>query len=145
MLAKWNPFADETFSPFISPTFNGDAAQSRPWATQVTYLPAADVLETQDELKVRLDMPGHDPKSLQVRLANDTLFIRSERTQNPEERNASYLRSERAQGAFERSFVLPRSVDAAKCEAKYENGVLTLTLPKREESKPRSIAIKVAS
>ena len=96
-------------------------------------------------MKLLIDLPGHDPKAVQVKLENDTLTVRSERRRPQEDRTFGYVRAERVHGAFERAFVLPRSVDATKCEAKFENGVLTLTLPKREEAKPRSIAIKVSS
>ena len=86
MLAKWNPFADAALRSFISPSLLSDSAPPSAWAAENTHVPVADVVETQDELKLMMDLPGHDPKSLQVKLENDTLSVRSERRQNHEER-----------------------------------------------------------
>jgi HSP20 family protein len=110
-----------------------------------TFAPSADVIETQDQIQVSIDLPGHDPKSLQARVEGDKLTIQGERRQRSAEKGASYLLSERGYGRYTRSFALPRTVDGNKCEAHYEHGVLTLTLPKREESKSRVIDIQVHS
>jgi HSP20 family protein len=162
MLAKWNPFNggiarssspmpafDELFREadnLLRSSFFGDLAFPRVgWSAATTYLPAADVLETENEIQVKVDLPGHDPKSLQVRLEGDTLTIQSERKQESRSERDGYLRAERSHGTFARSFVLPNTVDSGKCEARFENGVLTVTLPKREEARPRTINIKVQS
>jgi len=161
MLAKWSPFNggiarsstpmpgfDDLFreaDELLRTSFFNDVALPKAWSSTSAMAPAADVIETENELQVKLDLPGHDVKSLQVKLEGDTLTIQSERKQESHEQRQGYLRSERSYGVFSRSFVLPNTVDAQRSEAKYENGVLTVTLPKREEAKPRTITINVQS
>ena len=134
---------DEAFSVF-GRSFLNDRAVPSSWSV-TTFAPPADVIETEDRLQVSLDMPGHDPKTLQAKLEGDTLTVQAERRQNAADKGASYLLNERGYGLYSRSFVLPRTVDAGKCEAHYEHGVLTLTFPKREEAKSRTIEINVRS
>ena len=104
---------------------------------------AADVSETDDEVRVSLDLPGLDAKDIEVSVQDDVLHVRAERRAERQEKNETFLRTERTWGAIRRSFRLPSTVDATKCDARYENGVLTLSLPKREEAKPRVIQVKV--
>ena len=105
--------------------------------------PAADVLETEADFRVVLDMPGHDPKAIQIQVENDTLTVQAERKQPEGAKGETVHRSERSFGTFARSFSLPTTVDASRVEAKYDNGVLVVVLPKREESKPRTIQVNV--
>jgi len=102
-----------------------------------------DVVEGQDSFTVKLDLPGHDPKDIQITVENDVLTVRSERKAEKSEDGRTYHLSERCTGVYARSFELPSSVDGAKTEARYENGVLAVTLPKREEAKPKSVTVKV--
>ncbi|MCI0570861.1 MAG: Hsp20/alpha crystallin family protein [Myxococcaceae bacterium] len=106
-------------------------------------VPAADVVETKDALVIRLDMPGHAPESVQVKLEEGTLSISSERKKEPLEEGASYLRRERGAGTLTRTFGVPPTVDGTRVEAKLEQGVLTVLLPKREDAKPRVIDVQV--
>lgn len=105
--------------------------------------PAADVVETDAAFRVSLDLPGHDPKSIDIRVEDGTLSVRSERRFEVPPEGETVHRSERAYGTAYRAFALPKTVDAEKVEARYEAGVLTVTLPKREETKPRTIAVQV--
>lgn len=145
MLARLNPplfddlFRGAFFNDFVLPRGNWKA----PAAT--TFAPPADVVETQTAIEVTVDLPGHDPKSLEVKLENGVLTIQSERKQVARGEGDGVLRAERSFGQFVRSFELPDTVDPQKVEAKLENGVLTVTLPKREETKPRTISVKVQS
>lgn len=123
--------------------FVADRALPSNWTVANTWSPPADVMETRDAVLVKLDLPGHDPKRLEVRLEADTLTVSSERRQPGENEETRWLRSERNFGTFTRSFTLPATVESQKCEAKFEHGVLTITLPKREEARPRTIDIKV--
>jgi HSP20 family protein len=93
--------------------------------------------------QVVVDLPGLDPKAIQISVQEGTLAIQSERKLAEPAADATVHRSERPAGTFFRSFALPSSVDATKVEAKYENGVLTVVLPKREEAKPRTIQVNV--
>jgi len=106
-------------------------------------VPAADIIESESGLTLHLDMPGLEAKAIQVKVENDVLTVQAERKAEPKAEGVTVRRQERAFGTFGRSFALPDTVDASKVEAKYENGVLTLTLPRREESKPRVIEVKV--
>jgi HSP20 family protein len=126
-------------------TFPTDAAVSEQWSRQATLLPASEVHETENSLTIQVDLPGHNEREIQVRVEGDTLTIHSERKQEKEAGKNGSVRTERAYGMFSRSFVLPDTVDANACEAHYRNGVLTLTFPKREEAKPRTIEVKVKS
>jgi HSP20 family protein len=112
------------------------------WAVQATA-PPADVTETENEILVRLDMPGHRSEDINIKFENDVLSVESERKINRENKSETYHRSERGYGKFFRSFVLPASVDSQRTAAKYENGVLEISLPKREEAKPRTIKVAV--
>ena len=102
-------------------------------------------VETADAISVRMDLPGHDAKDIHVNVENDVLTVRSERKTETQEKGETLHRSERSYGLYTRSFVLPAPVDAQKAEARYENGVLSVTLPKREDAKPRSIDVRVNS
>ena len=108
--------------------------------------PAADIHESEAGLTLELDMPGHAPESIEVKVENDRLTVRSERKSARDVEpgaQSGQLLSERRFGTFERAFVLPRTVDAGRVEARYEHGVLTLVLPRREESKPRTVQVQV--
>ncbi|NMO22633.1 Hsp20/alpha crystallin family protein [Pyxidicoccus fallax] len=108
-----------------------------------TFAPAADIVESEAGLTLHLDMPGLDAKAIQVTVEKDVLTVQAERKAEPRTEGVTVRRQERGFGTFARSFALPDTVDASKVEAKYEHGVLTLTLPRREESKPRVIEVKV--
>ncbi len=118
---------------------NGVAGST--WSYGLT--PAADVLENEGEYRVLLDLPGIDPAAIQLRVEKDTLTVQVDRKQPQPAAGETVHRSERAFGTFFRSFTLPRGVNAAAVEATYEQGVLTVKLPKREEAKARSIAVAV--
>ena len=150
MLARWTPFNGGIARPsspmsVFDQLFNDFALPRGQWAAVAQYAPAADVLENQNEIKVKVDLPGHDPKSVQVKLEDGVLTIQSERKQERQEQQEGVLRAERSYGAFARSFSLPDTVDPQRVEARFDNGVLTVTLPKREETKPRAIEVKVQS
>jgi HSP20 family protein len=104
--------------------------------------PPADVIETADAIVVRLDLPGHKGDELKLKVENDVLTVEAER--KPVERKGeTYHRTERVFGRSARSFSLPANVDPGRTEASYNDGVLEITLPKREEAKPRTIQVKV--
>ena len=106
--------------------------------------PAADIRETDAGLTLQLDMPGHDPRAIQVKVEDQVLTVRSERKGEERTEKEGYLRAERQFGVYERSFRLPPTVDTGRVDAKYEHGVLTLTLPRREETRARTIEVKVS-
>jgi HSP20 family protein len=105
-------------------------------------VPAADVLETADALRVVLDLPGVLEEGISVGFENDVLTIEAERKIDGAQGEA-FLVSERGSGKLRRSFTVNVGVDADRIEAAYERGVLTVTLPKRADAKPRKIGVKV--
>ncbi len=110
-----------------------------------TWMPAVDIRETRDALELTAELPGVDPKDVDVTVENGVLTIHGERKFEKEEEGQTYHRVERVYGTFERSFTLPNSVDADKIKATYKNGLLILTVPKREEAKPKPVKIAVES
>jgi HSP20 family protein len=104
-----------------------------------------DIYETEYELVVKADLPEVDPKDLDIRVENNILTIRGERKFEKKVEEENYLRVERAYGSFARSFTLANTVNSDALKAEYQNGVLTLTIPKKEEAKPKQIKVNVAT
>ena len=113
-------------------------------ADLATWAPPVDIYETENELVVKAELPDFQDKDIDVRITNNTLTIRGERKFEKDVKEENYLRIERAYGSFMRSFSLPNTVSSENIRADYRNGVLTLHLAKREESKPKQIKISVS-
>jgi HSP20 family protein len=109
------------------------------------WAPAVDIFENEQELVVKADLPEIDPKDLDIRVENNILTIRGERKFEKKVNEDNYLRVERAYGAFSRSFSLASTVNPEGVKADYQNGVLTLSIPKREEAKPKQIKVNVGA
>src|SRR5207248_11361489 len=105
------------------------------------WAPAADIYETENDLVLQLDLPGVDPKQIDVRVENNVLTIRGERRFDGKVERENFHRVERAYGTFSRSFTLAMAVDSDRIQANYRNGVLSITLPKTEQAKPKRIQI----
>ena len=117
----------------------GEESNLTPWA------PAVDIYETENELVIKADLPDVNPQNLDIRVENNILTIRGERKFESKVKEDNYLRVERAYGSFSRSFSLANSVKTDDIQADYQNGVLTLRLPKREEAKPKQIKVNVGT
>jgi len=122
--------------------FLGRPAQ-QPGSMERVWAPAVDMFETKDALMVAAELPGLDEKDIHLSIIGDVLSVRGERQWNQEVKQESYYRGERWYGKFERSLPLPMPVQADKVTAKYRDGVLTITLPKVEEIRPKEIKIDV--
>jgi HSP20 family protein len=105
------------------------------------WLPPVDIYENEDAFIATADLPGLDKKDIEVSLEDNMLTVSGERSYEKNGQQGSFRRVERAYGTFRRSFALPAIVDAAKVDARFENGVLTLTLPKSETAKSRKIDV----
>ena len=116
---------------------SSDEANLTPWA------PAVDIFETEHELVVKADLPDVNPQDLDIHVENNILTIRGERKFENKVNEENYLRIERSYGSFSRSFSLANSVNSDAIRADYQNGVLTLSIPKREEAKPKQIKVNV--
>jgi HSP20 family protein len=114
-------------------------------ADLATWAPPVDIYETENELVVKAELPDFQDKDIDVRITNNTLTIRGERKFEKDVKEENYLRIERAYGSFVRSFSLPNTVSSENIRADYRNGVLTLHMAKREESKPKQIKISVSA
>ena len=145
-LIRWDPFRTlPTLQDQVNRLF--DTAFTRPGddSTLTTWAPAVDIYENENELVLKADLPEVSEKDLDVRIENNMLTLRGERKFEREVKEENYLRVERAYGSFSRSFSLPNAVDAEKIKAEYRNGVLTVTMPKRAESKPKQVKVSVAN
>ena len=106
------------------------------------WAPSVDVSETKENILVKAEVPGMNPKDIDISLANDILTIKGKKQQETEEKEENYHRIERSYGSFSRSIRLPRDVIGEKIKASYKNGVLTITLPKSEEAKEIKIQVE---
>lgn len=110
-----------------------------------TWVPAVDIYEVDGGLVLKAELPDVNRDDIEVNVENNTLTLRGERKVDQEIKQEAFHRIERSYGSFVRQFSLPATVDATKIAAEYKNGVLTVTLPVREEAKPRSVKINVAA
>lgn len=108
----------------------------------VTALPAIDLYETDNDVVVKAVLPGLKAEDVQISVTGDVLTLRGEVKQESERKDATYHIREQRYGSFERSVRLPSNVVTGQAKAEFENGILTVTLPKSEEVKPRTITIK---
>src|SRR5215475_14304649 len=108
-----------------------------------TWAPSVDIFENEHELVVKADLPDVKPEDLDIRVENNILTIRGERKFEKKVDEKNYLRMERSYGSFARSFSLSNTVNSEAIKADYKDGVLTLTIPKREEAKPKQIKVNV--
>jgi HSP20 family protein len=144
-LMRWDPFRDAMSlrnamdrlfeDSFVTPHFGWIAPAGAAGM-------AIDVYETKDEVVVKAALPGVKPEQVEVTITGDALTIRGESEEKQETREENYIRKERRYGTFARSVTLPAGLTADKAEAIFENGVLTLKIPKSEEVKPKSIKVK---
>jgi len=143
-MIKYSPFQTDVeefpvglrlFQDSLSRLFSEPA--SRPWS------PAVDIFETENELVLKADLPDVDPKNVGIQLENGTLTLKGERKFEQQNNGKGFHRIERSYGSFVRAFSLPDTVDGEKVKADYKNGVLTITLPKKEVAKPRTINVQV--
>jgi HSP20 family protein len=126
---------DRLFERFFEPRVDEFFAPGE-WA------PTLDLSETKDALVAKIEVPGIDPKDIQVSLQEQLLTIKGEKKQEKEEKDARQHRVERSYGAFTRAVRLPVAVDAEKVTATFKNGLLTITLPKTPAAKGSTIPIK---
>ncbi len=136
-----NPFVSDlpvstAFEDMMNRLF-AEPAGTRPWT------PAVDIAETDNELVLKADVPGVKLEDINIEVENGTLSLSGNRSYSTEENKGGYHRQERFYGSFHRAFVLPETVDLEKVAAGYENGVLTITMPKKEIAKPRTIKVGV--
>lgn len=143
MMTRYNPFAalehlpesrlfTDTLSRWLDETTAG-----RPWT------PPVDILETENEIILKADVPEVEMKDIHIELENGTLTLKGQRNFETDQKEKGYHRIERSYGSFARYFTVPDTIDPEKVAADYKNGVLTVTLPKKEVAKPRTVKIEL--
>jgi HSP20 family protein len=145
MRALSNFRSTSTLQDQINRLFNETFERPGQESNLTAWAPAVDIYENEHELVVKADLPDIDPKDLDIRVENNILTIRGERKFEKKVNEDNYLRVERAYGAFSRSFALANTVNPDGIKADYQNGVLTLVIPKREEAKPKQIKVSVGA
>ena len=136
-LRRLNSILDDAFT-----TWPFQREENR--ALTAAWTPAVDVFEDKDSVKIIAELPGVKPEDVKLLIENNVLTLRGEKKQVAEEKTERVHRYERAYGMFERSFALPNTVEAERAEARYDNGLLTVQLPKVERARPREIPVKVS-
>ena len=137
-MGYWDPFAELSR---VQDRFFGRPTAEREYA----FRPAVDIFEDADGIHVKADLAGVKPEDLKVQIENKVLTISGQRVLENQDKRDGYHRVERFHGSFSRSFALTDEVSSDEIDAKYENGVLTVRLPKRPAAKRREIAVKAAA
>lgn len=141
-LVRWDPFRDLTalqseVNRLFSRAGAGDMAERQSWT------PSIDVIETDDAIKLKAELAGMEPNDINIEVQDNVLTMSGERRFQEEVKEDKYYRIERRYGSFSRSIALPQTVDESKIEAKYENGVLEVSVPKSEIAKPKKITVAI--
>jgi HSP20 family protein len=136
MLARWDLFRDlrsveDEFDRLAGRAFSRD-----------TWVPALDVRESEDRFDVTLDLPGLEPSDVNVTFEDGMLSINGKREFSTEDKDDTWHRIERSFGTFARSIRLPQKADTEKIEASFDQGVLTVSVPKAEQARPRTIEVQ---
>jgi HSP20 family protein len=126
----------------IARALNPRSAQPRENVSSRVWSPAVDVYEDSDVIIIRADLPGINQADIDIEMIGDSLTIRGERKFEDDTRRDNYIRVERQYGAFQRSFTIGIPIDPDRVTASYRNGILELTVPKAEVSRPKKVVIK---
>lgn len=151
-LIRWNPTRD--LATFPSDMFSLQREMNRmfdsffrgadePGLITSSWVPAVDVAEEDEAYVVKVELPGVNKDDVKITLESNILTIRGEKKAESEVKEKNYHRTERSYGAFQRSFTLPTTVKNDRIDAVYKDGILSITLPKAEEAKPKQIEVKV--
>ena len=144
-ITRFEPFHGVTsLQEQINRLFN-EAFDRSEEGSLTSWAPAVDIFETEHELVVKADLPDVKPEDLGIRVENNILTIRGERKFEKKVSEDKHLRVERSYGSFSRSFSLANTVNTEAIKADYKDGVLTLSIPKREEAKPKQIKVQVGA
>jgi HSP20 family protein len=144
MITRWDPFRDlvsirDELNRLFGRTYDGEdptrSIESGNW------VPALDVYETPDKVVATVELPGIEPKDIEVAIEDSTLLVNGSREFSQQRDEQNFHRIERRYGTFSRAIRLPDTADAERVEARFDNGVLTIEGPKREEAKPRRIEV----
>jgi HSP20 family protein len=144
-IVKYNPFRElramqEQMNRLLDLAWNREPGEE---LREGVWQPPVDIYEDEEAVVIKAELPGMDQKDIEVRIENNTLTLRGERKHEEEIKKENFHRVERFYGTFQRSFSLPQVVDQEKIKAVCDKGVLAITLPKKEETKPKQINVEV--
>ncbi|TWJ32994.1 Hsp20/alpha crystallin family protein [Geobacter argillaceus] len=144
-IVKYNPFRDlramqEQMNRLLDMAWNREIGEE---LKEGIWQPPVDIYEDENSVVIKAELPGVDQKEIDIRIEDNTLTLRGERKHSQEVKKENYHRVERFYGTFQRSFSLPHTIDQEHVKATCDQGVLTVTLPKREEKKPKQINVEV--
>jgi HSP20 family protein len=152
-LIRWNPTRDLVSFPSEISNLQREmnrmfdsffrSGADEPGLLSGNWMPPVDVAEEENEYIVKVELPGVNKDDVKITLESNILTIRGEKKDEKEIKEKNYHRMERNYGSFQRSFTLPTTVKTDKIDASYKDGILVVTLPKAEESKPKQIEVKV--
>lgn len=144
-LTRWDPFADVvSLQEQMNRLFEDRMGRTRRSETTLSnFAPAVDIFEDAEGITVSAELPGVDPKEVEVKVEDGALTISGHRKLEREDKKEGYHRIERSYGSFMRSFTLPPTVDVEKIRAENRNGLLKVFLPRKEETKPKKISVKI--
>lgn len=144
-LVRWDPFRElVTMSDRLNRMLSDSGSLARSGESYSGWIPPVDIFEKDENLMLRAELPGIKKEDIELRVENGVLTLQGERRREDEVAEGNVHRSERIYGAFTRSFTLPTTVDASRIVANYRDGVLEVTLPKSEASKPKRVEIHAA-
>jgi HSP20 family protein len=143
-IIRWDPFRDIiTLREKMNRLFE-DAVTARGDEKDMissTWTPSVDIYETENSIVLTAEVPGVDENNIEIKIEDNTLALNGERIFEKETSEENYHRIERSYGSFYRSFTIPRNVDQEKIKAEHDNGVLRITMPKKPDSKPKTVKV----
>jgi len=143
-ISRWDPFRElEALRENVNRLVQESAGSRREQSLTRAWAPLVDVMEDEDKIVVKADLPGMKKENIDIELTGDTLTIKGERKFEDEEKKDNYVRVERAYGQFMRSFTIGVPVNASEIKASYKDGTLEVTIPKAEEIKPKKVEVAV--
>ncbi len=146
LLTRWEPFREfASLQERMNRLFQDQLAPigGEESLTAGSFVPPVDVYEDEHSIQLKMEVPGIEEKDIDIRLENNLLTVRGERKFEKETKEENYRRVERRYGSFSRSFTLPNTVSTDDVKADYEKGVLSISLSKRAEAKPKQIKVNV--
>jgi HSP20 family protein len=150
MLTKWQPRSLRSWDPFMELAgfrrlFDEPFGNLMDGLGVQEWRPLADVVENKDGITLKVELPGVKQEDINISIENETLTVKGERKQEAQTADGEFTRTERVYGTFQRTMALPTTVDAERVKATYRDGVLEITLPRKEEAKPKAIKVEAGS
>ncbi len=147
-IVRWNPLDDILFlqrrmNKIFEDNFLGRKSSNDEELSSGLWSPSVDIYETESDIVLKAELPEVNQKDIKINIEDNVLTLKGERKFEKETKEENYHRMERSYGSFSRSFTLPGSINKDNVKASYKNGVLKITMPKKEESKPKQISVNV--